>query len=87
MTISLIGLSVAGMVAAGALALGVANAGIVRLRMAYNMTEADWDETIAVHLKGLFTVVKPASVVFRQQRSGRFVTTSVVGIQPFSRRR
>ncbi|CAI8018964.1 Putative short-chain type dehydrogenase/reductase Rv0148 [Geodia barretti] len=34
------------------------------------------DDVIAVHLKGTFTVVKHASILFRQQRSGRIITFS-----------
>jgi NAD(P)-dependent dehydrogenase (short-subunit alcohol dehydrogenase family) len=40
------------------------------------MSEQEWDDVIAVHLKGTFTVVKHASIVFRQQRSGRIITFS-----------
>ena len=50
--------------------------GILRDRMVFNMTEQEWDDVIAVHLKGTFSLVKPASVLFRQQRSGRIVTFS-----------
>ncbi len=60
----------------GRLDILVNNAGILRDRMIFNMTEAEWDAVIAVHLKGHFTVTKPASLVFRQQRSGRIVNTS-----------
>ncbi len=51
-------------------------AGILRDRMIFNMTEEEWDDVIAVHLKGTFSVVKNASVIFRQQRSGRIITFS-----------
>jgi NAD(P)-dependent dehydrogenase (short-subunit alcohol dehydrogenase family) len=40
------------------------------------MGEQEWDDVIAVHLKGTFTVVKHASILFRQQRSGRIITFS-----------
>ncbi len=60
----------------GKLDILVNNAGILRDRMVFNMTEAEWDAVIAVHLKGHFTVTKPAAMVFRQQRSGRIVNTS-----------
>ena len=49
-------------------------AGILRDRMIFNMTEEEWDDVIDVHLKGTFTVCKFASIVFRQQRSGRIIT-------------
>jgi 3-oxoacyl-[acyl-carrier protein] reductase len=48
-------------------------AGILRDRMIFNMSEEEWDAVIAVHLKGYFTVSKPASILFRQQRSGRII--------------
>jgi NAD(P)-dependent dehydrogenase (short-subunit alcohol dehydrogenase family) len=60
----------------GRLDILVNNAGILRDRMVFNMTEEEWDAVIAVHLKGHFTTIKPASVIFRQQRSGRIVNTS-----------
>jgi NAD(P)-dependent dehydrogenase (short-subunit alcohol dehydrogenase family) len=40
------------------------------------MTEEEWDSVIAVHLKGTFTIVKHAAILFRQQRSGRIITFS-----------
>jgi NAD(P)-dependent dehydrogenase (short-subunit alcohol dehydrogenase family) len=60
----------------GRLDIVVTPAGILRDRMIFNMTESEWDDVIAVHLKGTFTVVKHACIVFRQQRSGRIVTFS-----------
>ena len=60
----------------GRLDILVNNAGILRDRMIYNMTEAEWDIVIAVHLKGHFTTLRPAAAIFRQQRSGRIVNTS-----------
>ncbi|MFN3974868.1 MAG: SDR family NAD(P)-dependent oxidoreductase [Dehalococcoidia bacterium] len=60
----------------GKLDIVVTCAGILRDRMVFNMTEEEWDAVIATHLKGTFTVVKPACVIFRQQRSGRIITFS-----------
>ena len=48
-------------------------AGILRDRMVFNMTKDEWDDVIAVHLDGYFNVAKPASILFRQQRSGRII--------------
>jgi NAD(P)-dependent dehydrogenase (short-subunit alcohol dehydrogenase family) len=54
----------------------VNNAGILRDRMIFNMTEEEWDDVIAVHLKGHFACTKPASVLMRQQRYGRIINFS-----------
>jgi NAD(P)-dependent dehydrogenase (short-subunit alcohol dehydrogenase family) len=51
-------------------------AGILRDRMIFNMSEAEWDAVIAVHLKGTFNVCRHASVRFREQKSGRFINFS-----------
>ena len=59
----------------GQLDIVVNNAGILRDRMVFNMSEQEWDAVIAVHLKGTFNISKHASVLFRQQRSGRFINT------------
>ena len=60
----------------GKLDIVVTCAGILRDRMIFNMTEQEWDDVISVHLKGTFTVVKHACILFRQQRSGRIITFS-----------
>ncbi|MSQ06092.1 MAG: SDR family oxidoreductase [Dehalococcoidia bacterium] len=60
----------------GKLDIVVTCAGILRDRMIFNMGEPEWDDVIAVHLKGTFTIVKHASILFRQQRSGRVITFS-----------
>jgi NAD(P)-dependent dehydrogenase (short-subunit alcohol dehydrogenase family) len=53
-------------------------AGILRDRMIFNMSEQEWDDVIAVHLKGHFATTKPASIIFRQQRSGRIINFSSI---------
>ena len=60
----------------GQLDIVVTCAGILRDRMIFNMSEGEWDDVIAVHLKGTFSVVKHACILFRQQRSGRVITFS-----------
>ncbi len=60
----------------GKLDIVVNNAGILRDRMVFNMSEEEWDSVIAVHLKGHFNLTRHACVVFRQQRSGVIVNTS-----------
>ena len=53
-------------------------AGILRDRMVFNMTEAEWDAVIAVHLKGTFNCTRAASIHMREQRSGRIISMSSV---------
>jgi NAD(P)-dependent dehydrogenase (short-subunit alcohol dehydrogenase family) len=53
-------------------------AGILRDRMIFNMTEAEWDAVVAVHLKGMFNCTQAASIKFREQRSGRIISMSSV---------
>ena len=60
----------------GRLDIVVNNAGILRDRMVFNMSEEEWDLVVDVHLKGHFTTTKAAGVIFRQQRSGRIINTS-----------
>jgi NAD(P)-dependent dehydrogenase (short-subunit alcohol dehydrogenase family) len=59
----------------------VNNAGILRDRMIFNMTEEEWDAVIGVHLKGTFALTRAAAPRFREQRWGRFVNmTSTSGL-------
>ncbi len=60
----------------GRLDILVNPAGILRDRMVFNMSKQEWDDVIAVHLKGHFNLVQPASVIMRKQRSGRIITCS-----------
>jgi len=50
----------------------VNTAGILRDRMVFNMTEAEWDAVLAVHLKGTFNTTKYASIHWRAQRKGHY---------------
>jgi NAD(P)-dependent dehydrogenase (short-subunit alcohol dehydrogenase family) len=52
----------------------VNNAGILRDRMVFNMSEAEWDAVIAVHLQGAFNCTRHASAKMREQKSGRIVS-------------
>lgn len=57
-------------------------AGILRDRMIFNMTEEEWDDVIAVHLKGHFACFKYATQIMRQQRFGSIVAfTSGAGLE------
>jgi len=65
----------------------VNNAGILRDRMLVNMSEAEWDAVIAVHLKGTFAPARHAAAHWRErtkageENDARIInTTSVSGI-------
>jgi NAD(P)-dependent dehydrogenase (short-subunit alcohol dehydrogenase family) len=71
----------------GDLHVVINNAGILRDRMLSNMTEAEWDAVIDVHLKGTFAPSRHAIAYWRELAkagepvSGRIInTTSVSGI-------
>ncbi|MDA0232816.1 MAG: SDR family oxidoreductase [Chloroflexi bacterium] len=69
----------------GRIDIVVTAAGILRDRMIYNMTEQEWDDVIAVHLKGTASVVRHAAPIFRKQRGGRIITfSSESGLVGFS---
>ncbi|MBI2962463.1 MAG: SDR family NAD(P)-dependent oxidoreductase [Deltaproteobacteria bacterium] len=61
----------------------VNNAGILRDRMLFNMSEDDWDAVLAVHLKGTFAVTRHAAEYWRNKNketgkpvNGRVINTS-----------
>ena len=57
----------------------VNNAGILRDRVLINMTEAEWDAVIHVHLKGHFVPTRHASAYWREQtKAGKEVKASVI---------
>jgi NAD(P)-dependent dehydrogenase (short-subunit alcohol dehydrogenase family) len=57
----------------------VNNAGILRDRVIVNMTEAEWDAVIAVHLKGHFCPTRHAAAYWREQtKAGKTVNASIV---------
>src|ERR1700730_14906702 len=53
-------------------------AGILRDRMIFNMTEAEWDAVIAVHLKGTFNCTRAASIPIVDEPCGRIISMSSV---------
>ena len=71
----------------GGLDVLVNNAGILRDRMLFSMTEDEWDSVIRVHLKGTFAPSHHAAVYWRERsKAGEAVdarlvnTTSVSGL-------
>src|ERR1019366_1784066 len=60
----------------------VNNAGILRDRMIFNMSEEDFDAVLAVHLKGTFNLARHACSYWREQHksgnqlNGRLINTS-----------
>jgi NAD(P)-dependent dehydrogenase (short-subunit alcohol dehydrogenase family) len=57
----------------------VNNAGILRDRVIINMTEAEWDAVINVHLKGHFAPTRHAAVYWREQsKAGKEVKASII---------
>src|SRR2546429_7427687 len=66
----------------GDLHIVVCCAGILRERMIFNMSEDQWDAVIAVHLKGHFSVMRPASAHMREKKAGCMITfTSTAGLE------
>src|SRR5256885_116754 len=67
----------------GRLDILILNAGILRDRMTFNMTEEEWDAVIRVHLKGHFAPVRWAAAYWREETKrtgspvgGRVILTS-----------
>ncbi|OCH95482.1 multifunctional beta-oxidation protein [Obba rivulosa] len=53
----------------------VANAGVARPSELAKMTEKDWDEVLAVHLRGTFKCAQAVWPIFHKQKFGRIITT------------
>ena len=59
----------------------VNNAGIVRDRMVWKLSDDDWQAVLGVHLTGTFNVTRAAIPTMRQQHYGRIVNvTSYTGL-------
>jgi NAD(P)-dependent dehydrogenase (short-subunit alcohol dehydrogenase family) len=65
----------------GSIDIVVNNAGILRDRMIFNMTEEEWDGVINTHLKGSFSVTRAAVPHMREKKWGRLINmTSTSGL-------
>ncbi len=71
----------------GKLNILVNNAGILRDRIIFNMSEEDWDAVMAVHMKGTFNCTRHACAYWREQskegktHNGKIInTTSDAGL-------
>jgi NAD(P)-dependent dehydrogenase (short-subunit alcohol dehydrogenase family) len=63
----------------GALHVLVNNAGILRDRTIVNMTDAEWDDVIRVHLRGHFMPLRAAARYWREQhKAGRLLKPAVI---------
>jgi NAD(P)-dependent dehydrogenase (short-subunit alcohol dehydrogenase family) len=56
--------------ASGRLDVMVTNAGILRDRTLWNMSDEDFDQVIRVHLRGTFTCARAAAIYFREAGEG-----------------
>jgi len=59
----------------------VNNAGITKDNLVLKMKETEWDEVIAVNLKGVFNCIKAVSRFMFKQRQGRIINISSVAGQ------
>src|SRR5262245_22429907 len=65
----------------GGIDIVVNNAGILRDRMIFNITEEEWDGVIGTHLKGCFSVTRAAAPIMRERKWGRLINmTSTSGL-------
>jgi 3-oxoacyl-[acyl-carrier protein] reductase len=59
----------------------VNNAGIIRPAMLHKVTETQWDEVMAVHLKGSFNCLQAVALGMMERRYGRIINvTSTAGL-------
>ncbi len=60
----------------------VNNAGVNRDAVIWKMTEEQWDEALAINLKGYFNYIRAVAPIFKEQGSGKIVNiTSINGLR------
>jgi 3-oxoacyl-[acyl-carrier protein] reductase len=65
----------------GRLDIVVNNAGVLRDKVLWKLTDSDWDVVMAIHLGGTFRMTRAAVPHFRRQRYGRVINvTSYSGL-------
>lgn len=65
----------------GSVDILVNNAGITKDNLIIRMSEKEFDDVIAINLKGTFNCIKTATKIMMKQRSGRIVSiSSVIGV-------
>jgi 3-oxoacyl-[acyl-carrier protein] reductase len=52
------------------------NAGILRDRVIWKLTDADWQAVLAVHLTGTFNMTRASVAFMREQGYGRIVNVT-----------
>jgi 3-oxoacyl-[acyl-carrier protein] reductase len=66
----------------GRLDILVNNAGVNRDGVIWKMAEEQWDEVIAIDLKGTFNYIRAVAPIFKEQASGKIVNiTSINGLR------
>lgn len=60
----------------------VNNAGVNRDAVIWKMTEAQWDDSVDINLKGCFNYIRAIAPLFKEQNSGKIVNvTSINGMR------
>jgi 3-oxoacyl-[acyl-carrier protein] reductase len=66
----------------GSIDIMVNNAGITRDNLLIRMDDEEWDQVLAINLKGVFNGIRAVARIMSKQRSGRIINiASVVGIR------